>query len=55
MFVYRHLETKEYVKIVASFLRKIPTLRGNSWEFLGLKMWNFQGIIFIWIKTSWDF
>ena len=30
MFVYKHTETKEYVKKLAYFLRKIQTLRVNN-------------------------
>ena len=46
MFVYKHTETKEFVK-------NQPTLyKFDGWitrEFLRLRMRNFQGIIFIWI------
>ena len=36
---------------VAYFLRKIQTLCVNNSEFLGLRMQNFQSIIFIWART----
>ena len=48
IFVYKHTETIEYVKKVTYFLRKMQTSRENNLrDFLGLKMRNFQGSIFI--------
>ena len=49
-FVYKHSKTIECIKKLPTFL-KIYKFHGQiTWEFLGLKMRNFQGI-FIWIQT----
>ena len=50
MAVYNHTKTIGYVK-VAYFLRKIQTSWVKTWESLGLRMWNFQGIILIPTQT----
>ena len=46
MFVYKHTETIEYVKSSLLFYGRITR------EFLGLRIWNFQGIILIWLRTN---
>ena len=47
-FVYKHSETIEYVKNLPTFW-EINKLHGQiTWEFLGLRMQNFQSIVFIW-------
>ena len=50
-FVYKHTETIEYVKKWANFYEKYKMYGWITREFLGLRMQNFQGIIFIWIRT----
>ena len=39
------------LKISLSF-KKFTNFAGQAtWEFLGLRMWNFQGIAFTWTQT----
>ena len=56
MFVYKHTETIEKVtfwEILSKLLFKIYKFYGQiTWEFLGLRMQNFQGITFIQIKID---
>ena len=52
MFVYKHTETIEYVKKQPTFSEKNKLYRRITLEFLGLRMQNFQGINFIWIRTN---
>ena len=47
MFVYKHTETKEYIKKQLSFLKKYILHRKRIREFLGLRIRNFHGIISI--------
>ena len=50
-FVNKHSETTEYVKNYPTF-SEIYKLHGRiTQEFLGLRMRNFQGIVFIWTQT----
>ena len=50
-FVYKHSETIEYVKNLPTF-KKIYKLYGKIIrEFLGLRMQNFRGVVFIWTQT----
>ena len=51
MFVYKHTETIEYIKKYANFYGKYEVHGWITEEFLGLRMKNFQDIIFIWIRT----
>ena len=51
MFVYKNTETIEYVKKQPTFQEKNDLYGGITPEFLGLTMRNFQGIIFIRIRT----
>ena len=46
MFVYKHTETIEYVKKQPTFYKKYKLYRKITQEFLGLRIQNFQGIIF---------
>ena len=45
-FIYKHLETIEYLKKLAYFLRNLRTSRAVTREFLGLRVPTFQGIAF---------
>ena len=51
MFVYKHIETIEYVKKKPTFWEKYKLYGLITWEFLRLIMRNFQGIIFMCIRT----
>ena len=52
MFIYKHTETIEYVKKSSLLFKEKYKLYGwITQEFIGLGLRNFQGIIFIWIKT----
>ena len=46
MFVYKHTETIEYIKKLANFLEKCKIYGWITRGFLGLRMENFQGVIF---------
>ena len=46
MFVYKHAEIIEFVKKQPTFFRKIQTSRIQTPEFLGLRMRNFECIVF---------
>ena len=46
MFVYKHTETKEYVKKVAYFLRKMQSLRVNNLRILSINSVKFSGYYF---------
>ena len=46
MFVYKRTETIEYVKKQPTFYKKYKLYRKITQEFLGLRIQNFQGIIF---------
>ena len=51
MFVYKHTETIEYVKKQPTFKEKYKLHEWITWELLGLRMGNVQGIVFIWTRT----
>ena len=54
MFVYKHMETVEYVKNKPNSKKKKKTckIRGYiSQDWLGLRTWHFQGMISKWIWT----
>ena len=46
-FVYKHSEAIEYVRNLATFLEIYKLHRQITREFLGLRMRDFQGIVFI--------
>ena len=50
-FVYKHLETLEYVKNLPTFYEIYKLHWKITREFLGLRMRNFHGSAFIWTKT----
>ena len=47
MFVYKHIETKEFVKKLAYFLRKIQTFRVNDSRILTIKNAKLSGLLFL--------
>ena len=47
-FVYKHSETVEYVKNKPTFWEICKRHGQIARELLGLRMRNFQGIVFIW-------
>ena len=51
MFVYKHTETIEYVKKQPTFLENYKLYGWITPEFVGLRMPNFQDIIFTWLQT----
>ena len=51
MFVYKHIETIEYVKKYANFKEQYKVYGWITQEFLGLRVKNFQDIILKWIRT----
>ena len=46
--IYKHSETTECVKKLAYFLRNYKVQAQITREFLGLRMLNFQFVVFIW-------
>ena len=47
MFVYKHTETIDYIKKLYTFYEKYKLYECITQESSGLRMQNFQGIIFI--------
>ena len=52
MFVYKLAETIQYIEKKPTFQEKYKLYGSITQEFFGLRMQNFQGFIFVWIRTN---